>query len=196
MKTFDISLNPSELRQAAEELRAYADDFKTKVKMFFDACADHGIMIATMHEGDFAGEIVYSKKFEEQGGEFCVYIVATDTPIRRAWYTSAKGGKMKEAYIRPLLMAEFGSGFKALSDIPAGVNAGQGTLNTYGHAFQENGWTWWSSDASDQEGASMINSKEGRWLFRSYGTPPSRPLHHAVQSLIRDVEGIALSIFH
>ena len=196
MKTYNLTLDANELQRVADDLRKYAEEFKAKVRLFFEACADHGIMIATMHEGDFAGYIVYSKKFEEQGGEYTVYIAASDTPIHRAWYTSATGGKMKEAYISPLLMAEFGSGFKALTEIPAGVNAGQGTLNTYGHANQPSGWSWWSSDASDQEGATMINSKGGRWLFHSTGTPPSRPLHNAVQSLINDVEGIAIGIFH
>lgn len=196
MKTFSLSLDPNELRQTANDLREYAEQFQMKAKRFFDACADHGIMIAQMHEGDFGGYIVYSKRFEEAGEEYSVSIVATDTPITKAWYTSATGDNMKSATISPLLMAEFGSGWKALEEIPAGVNAGHGTLNTYGHAFQQNGWSWWTDDASDQEGAEMIKAKNGRWLFKSTGTPPSRPLHNATQSLIRDVEGIAVAIFH
>ena len=196
MKTFNISLDPNELRQTANELREYAEEFQMKVRAFFEACADHGIMIASMHEGDFSGYIVYSKKFEIQDDEYVISIIATDTPLTRTWYTSATGGKTKSDTISPLLMAEFGSGFKALSDIPAGVNAGQGTLNTYGHANQSYGWTWWDDNAYDQDGAEMIKFNKGRWLFRSYGTPPSRPLHNAVMSLIKDVEGIAVSIFH
>lgn len=197
MKTFNLTLDPNELMQLADDLRQYADDFQTKVKMFLDACADHGIMIAQMNEGDFSGYIVYSKKFEYDTDDFIVYIVATDTPITKEWYTSATGDNMKSATISPLLMAEFGSGFEALDDIPASVagSAGHGTLNTYGHAFQPYGWSWWDDDVSDQSGATMIKSKNGRWLFKSKGTPPSRPLHNAVTSLIRDVEGIAASIF-
>lgn len=198
MRTFEISLDPNKLLKVADELREYAREFEEKVKAFTEACADHGIMIAQMHEGDFAGYIAYSKKFETGDNEYTVYIAASSSDISRTWYTSATGGNTKTASINPLLMAEFGSGFKALEDIPAGVNAGQGTLNTYGHAFQSYGWSWWSDNASDQQGAQMIGaSKEsGRWLFKSTGTPPSRPLHNAVQSLIDDVEGIALSIFH
>lgn len=192
MKTFNLSLDPNELRQVADELRDYATLFEQKVKAFLDACADHGIMIAQMHEGDFGGYIVYSKRFE---GDFTVSIVATDTPLTKTWYTSATGSNTKSATISPLLMAEFGSGFKALDEIPAGVNAGQGTLNTYGHAFQTYGWSWWTDEATDQTGAEFIKSKNGRWLFKSTGTPPSRPLHNAVISLIRDVEGIAAEIF-
>ena len=198
MKTFYLSLDPNELRQTASELRDYAEEFESKVRRFCEACADHGIMIAQMHEGDFAGYIVYSKRFEIEGEDYTISVVATDTPITKAWYTSATGDKMKSATISPLLMAEFGSGFKALEDIPpaVGENAGQGSLNTYGHAFQEKGWSWWTDDASDQDGASMIKAKNGRWLFHSTGTPPTRPLHNAVQSLIRDFEGIAIAIFH
>lgn len=196
MRTFELSLDPAELRKTADELRAYADEFSVKVKAFMEACADHGIMIAQMHEGDFSGYIVYSKEFEIENRDYTVYIAANATEILKTWYTSATGDKTKSASINPLLMAEFGSGFKALKEIPKGVNAGQGTLNTYGHANQASGWSWWTDDASDQEGATMIKSKGGRWLFHSTGTPPSRPLHNAAQSLIRDVEGIALGIFH
>lgn len=196
MRTFEISLDPNKLHTVADELREYAREFEAKVMAFTEACADHGIMIAQMHEGDFSGYIVYSKRFETGDNEYTVYIAASSSDILKTWYTSATGDKTKSASINPLLMAEFGSGFKALKEIPKGVTAGQGTLNTYGHANQEYGWTWWTEDASDQEGASMIKSKGGRWLFHSTGTPPSRPLHNAAQSLINDVEGIALSIFH
>lgn len=198
MKTINLSLDPNELRQAANELREYAREFELKVKAFIEACADHGIMIATMNEGDFAGYIVYSKKFEEKDGDYTVYIAASDTPILRSWYTSATGGKMKEAYISPLLMAEFGSGWNASTDIPPDLEgiAGHGTLNTYGHANQPSGWSWWTSDASDQTDAQFLKSEGGRYLFTTRGIKPTRPLHNAVQSLISDVEGIAVGIFH
>lgn len=195
MKTFTISLDSNEIRQAAEDLRTYAEEFQMKCERFFDACADHGIKIAQMHEGDFGGYIVYSKRFETDGEEYTIYIVATDTPLTKTWYTSATGGKTKSATISPLLMAEFGSGWKALEEIPAGVNAGRGTLNTYGHADQPS-WSWWTDNASDQTDAQMISSKNGRWLFKTSGIVPSRPLHEAVMSLVKDVEGIAISIFH
>lgn len=195
MKTFELTLDPNQLRQVADDIRKYADDFQMKVRAFFEACADHGIMIASMNEGDFSGYIVYSKKFENQGEEYVISVIATDTPLTRTWYTSATGGKTKSDTISPLLMAEFGSGWKALDDIPAGVNAGHGTLNTYGHADQAS-WSWWTDDASDQSNAQMISSKNGRWLFKTSGITPSRPLHNAVMSLIKDIEGIAISIFH
>lgn len=196
MKTFNLSLDTNQLYKTANEIREYAREFAEKVKAFTEACADHGIMIAQMHEGDFTGYIAYSKRFEIEDNEYTVYIAASSSEILKTWYTSATGDNTKSASINPLLMAEFGSGFKALSEIPSGVTAGQGTLNTYGHANQPYGWSWWTDDASDQEGATMIKSKGGRWLFHSTGTPPSRPLHNAAQSLINDVEGIALSIFH
>ena len=196
MKTINFTLDPNDMRRAASELRDYADGFVEKVKAFNEACADHGIMIATMHEGDFAGYIVYSKKFEIGDNDYTVYITATSSEILKTWYTSAKGSKTKSASINPLLMAEFGSGFEALKDIPKGVVAGQGTLNTYGHANNPNGWSWWSDDATDQSGARFIKAEGGRWLFHSTGTKPTRPLHEAAMSLIRDVEGIAVAIFH
>jgi hypothetical protein len=90
-------------------------------------------------------------------------------------------------------MAEFGSGHYAITEEGIG---GQGTLNTYGHAFDSNGWYWWTDDVTQvSSGDVMVSAANGRWKFHSYGTPPSRPLHNAVMTCISEVEEVAREVF-
>lgn len=195
-------LNASDLYQLEADLKKYAQKFEECTKVFLEMLADRGIEIAQMHEGDFAGYISYSRKWKTNSEEEQqIQVVAMDvTTIASYWYASAKAKTPRAYTISPLLMAEFGSGVYAedLSGYDATPpEAGRGTLNVYGHAFDADGWYWYSDDATiEQEGNQLVGvAKNGRYKFHSSGNPPTRPLLSAVQELISDVEGIARIAF-
>jgi hypothetical protein len=195
---YSVSLDSNQLYNLADELQRYAEKYEAKVQIFLERLADLGISVAKQHEGDFAGYIAYSKEFEFGGEKQTVYMLASDSQlIPKAWYVSPKSAEIREESINPLLMAEFGSGHEAIkAEGEAAGLGGQGTLNTYGHAFDADGWYWWS-DSSDTETGDEIKavSKKGRFKHHSRGVPPSRPLHEAVKACLAQVEGIAQEVF-
>lgn len=178
-------LNPTSLHKLADELEKYAESLRLKSQMFLEALADRGIAVARINEGDFAGYIVYTKEPIEGG----INLVARDrSEITNTWYVSASpNAEVRSDTISPLLMAEFGSGAYQKDDY------GIGRLpDSFGHGGDSNGWYWWSDTFRDGE---AVTWKNGRYLFHSYGTPPSRPMHNAVTTMINEVETIARSVF-
>ena len=194
--TYKVNLDSKELYALADKLDKYAEDFEQKVSRFLVALADLAIEVSRVNEGDFAGYIVYSKRFETIDGEKSVKMMAKSGTITRAWYGSATSQNLKEYAISPLLMAEFGSGFYAIesSGEAAGLG-GQGTLNVYGHANDSNGWYWWTDEPRTGSDAEYVTEKEGRIKYHSRGQRPSQPLHKAVMACIAQVEGIAREVF-
>ncbi len=178
-------LNPSSLYKLADDLRKYADSMPMKIQRFLEALADRGIEVARANEGDFAGYIVYTKEPIEGG----ISLIARDrNEITNSWYVSASpNAEMRSDTFSPLLMAEFGSGAYQVD------NYGVGRLpDSMGHGGDTNGWYWWSDTFRDGEAVSW---KNGRYLFHSYGTPPTMPMHNAVITMIEEVESIARSVF-
>lgn len=179
--------NTTSLNKLADDLRAYADSLPVKIMQFLELLADKGISVAKANEGDFAGYIVYTKEPAE--GEYAISMVARDrTLITNSWYTSASdNAEVRSDTFSPLLMAEFGSGYYQVDDY------GVGRLpDSMGHGGDAEGWFWWSDEYRDGEAVSW---KNGRYLFHSYGTPPTMPIHRAVMAMIEDVESIARSVF-
>lgn len=196
---FKVGLDSNQLYNLADELEKYAETYEAKVQLFLEKLADVGISAAQQHEGDFAGYIVYSKKFEFGGEKQTVYMVASDSQvIPKAWYISPKAAEMREETINPLLMAEFGSGHNAIeAKGEASGLGGQGTLKpSYGHAFDADGWYWWTDSAetaSDDEITAV--SKNGRYKHHSRGVAPSQPIHNAAMACLDQVVGIAQEVF-
>lgn len=188
---YNVSLDSKELFKLSSDLLKYADDFENKVKIFLEKLAQVGISVAVANSGVFSRYIVYSIK---QENNTTVKLVASSEPIESAWYVSSKSKEQRTEIISPILMAEFGSGHYAIQGTgeAAGLG-GQGTLNVYGHAFDPNGWYWWSEEAS-QDGV-LKKSKNGRFLYKSDGLPPAQPLHKAVMACIEQVEEIAREVF-
>lgn len=188
-----VSLNTKELDALADYLDNYAKTFQQKVQTFLEKLAEKGIEVASVNGGDFSSYIVYSKKVES--GTMVKMIAKDREEITNSWYASSTSKELRQETISPLLMAEFGSGHYAISaEGEASGLGGQGTLNKYGHAFDSNGWYWWSDDATSMDGE-PLNEKNGRWRFHSRGTHPSQPLHKAVMACIEQVEGIAREVF-
>ena len=188
-----VSLDTKELDALADYLDNYARTFEQKVQTFLEKLAEKGIEVASVNGGDFSSYIVYSKKVES--GTKVLMIAKDREEITNSWYASSTSKELRQETISPLLMAEFGSGHYAISaEGEASGLGGQGTLNKYGHAFDSNGWYWWSDDATSMDGE-PLNEKNGRWKFHSRGTHPSQPLHKAVMACIEQVEGIAREVF-
>lgn len=188
-----VSLDTKELDALADYLDNYARTFEQKVQTFLERLAEKGIEVASVNGGDFSSYIVYSKKVES--GTKVKMIAKDREEITNSWYASSTSKELRQETISPLLMAEFGSGHYAISaEGEASGLGGQGTLNKYGHAFDSNGWYWWSDDATSMDGE-PLNEKNGRWRFHSRGTHPSQPLHKAVMACIEQVEGIAREVF-
>lgn len=188
-----VSLDTKELDALADYLDNYAKTFEQKVQTFLERLAEKGIEVASVNGGDFSSYIVYSKKVES--GTKVLMIAKDREEITNSWYASSTSKELRQETISPLLMAEFGSGHYAISaEGEASGLGGQGTLNKYGHAFDSNGWYWWSDDATSMDGE-PLNEKDGRWRFHSRGTHPSQPLHKAVMACIEQVEGIAREVF-
>lgn len=188
-----VSLDTKELDALADYLDNYARTFEQKVQTFLERLAEKGIEVASVNGGDFSSYIVYSKKVES--GTKVLMIAKDREEITNSWYSSSTSKELRQETISPLLMAEFGSGHYAISaEGEASGLGGQGTLNKYGHAFDSNGWYWWSDDATSMDGE-PLNEKNGRWRFHSRGTHPTQPLHKAVMACIEQVEGIAREVF-
>lgn len=192
---YRVSLDPKELDKLANYLENYAKTFEKKVQLFLEKLADKGIEVASVNGGDFSSYIVYSKKVEN--GTIVKMIAQDKQEITNSWYASATSQTVRQETISPLLMAEFGSGHYAVdAEGDASELGGQGTLNVYGHAFDSNGWYWWSDDATSISGDDTpMYEKKGRWKFHSKGVHPSQPLHKAVMACIEQVEGIAREVF-
>lgn len=189
MKLSAHVLSSTSLHRLADELRSYADSLPMKIEQFLNALADIGISTARQNEGDFSGYIVYSKEFDFDGKEYALKMVARDNqPITREWFVSASdNAEMRSETFSPLLMAEFGSGAYQVD------NYGVGRLpDSMGHGNDPNGWYWWSDKFTD---APAVSVKNGRWLFHSYGTPPTMPIHNAVMTMMENIESIARSVF-
>lgn len=198
MRKFIVGLSSNALYALESELKAYKEEYEAKIQIFLEKLVEVGISAAQQHEGDFAGYIVYSKKFEYNNGEKqTVHLIARDSQIiPKAWYVSPKSTEVREVSINPLLMAEFGSGHYAVkAEGEASGMGGQGTLNTYGHAFDDNGWYWWT-DSPDTSSDDDINAvSRGRYRHHSRGVTPSQPLHNAVKTCIEQVLEVAQEVF-
>ena len=193
---YNVKLDANELYALADELNKYAETYEQKIKTFLEKLAERAIQVSSINEGDFSGYIVYSKEIES--GTTVKMIAQDSHPLTSVWYVSpSPKAEMRHETISPLLMAEFGSGHYATpaKGKAAGLG-GQGTLNVFGHAFDSNGWYWWTEDArltsSDDV---MVAAKNGRWKFHSKGVHPAQPLHKAAMACIEEVEGIAKEVF-
>ena len=190
---YNVSLDSKELFKLSSELLKYADDFENKVHTFLDKLSSVGFMVAVRNGGDFSHYITYSKKFDDNT---TVVITAHSSPIMAEWYAGSQTKKVRTEEISPILMAEFGSGHYAIQGSgEAAKLGGQGTLNKYGHAFDTDGWYWWSDEPTSLGGGEVVKDANGRFKFHSMGTRPSQPLHKAVMACIFQVEEIAREVF-
>ena len=135
---YTVHLDSRELFKLSTEILKYADDFERKVRTFLERLAELGIKVARANGGIYGNTIVYTTKWGESEDGITLYMVAPGQTKAVEWYTSSTSDKTHSEVINTLLMAEFGSGHYAISgEGEAAGLGGQGTLNVYGHAFDD-----------------------------------------------------------
>lgn len=178
------NLSSQSIKQMADDLLSFKDGFRTNLQDFRDTLANKGIQVAMSSvSGGYGQYIIFTKEYHENG----VVIVARETTqLLSEWLYY---GEIVQAYVSPLLMAEFGSGphavdwvdsqgntSKVLSD---GTQIGRGSFPDQRHAFQN---SWWYMDLNEN------------WHLAN-GVNPTRPMHNAVIEIITQVETTAREVF-
>ena len=172
-----IHLDTDEIYDLIEELNDYANSLTSKCQLFVQALADVGIKTARANLGQYQGLILFSKEVDVTETGARAIMVATDgQKVIRSW--KYKGGT-KTVEVSPLLMAEFGSGWKAkvLDDVEG---VGQGTFPGQTHAYDPWGW-WWQ----DENGVTHHSS----------GEAPTFPMHSASLAMVYEMQRIAEEVF-
>lgn len=190
MKKYKVSLNKAgALQGLISNLRAYEDELDAKCEKFVRRLADIGITIAETNTGEYTGYIAFRKEVDRTQFGCNAIIYAHDiTKIHRSWKTG-------EAVISPLLMAEFGSGWKAVKQTKiSGV--GQGTFPGQKHAFDPNGWFWEDDNPSPTSSEdSVYRKKNGSYLHHSMGESPSMPMYNAWLEMEIQLRKVAREVF-
>ena len=179
-------LTSSDLKRAADEVTAYANNLPNRVMTVLQRLADKGISAGETTIGNFGQYVTFSKRTEGLG----VVIVAQETGVIVSEWL--RHGERVEAEVSPLLMSEFGAGRHAIiwegqngntNTLPDGKQIGRGSFKypdqIRTHAFQN---TWWYMDVNQQ------------W-HQASGVTPTRPLYHAVMEIITQVDATAKEVF-
>lgn len=178
MKRIEIQLSTESIRKALHEIEQYKEDMNRKVNLFVSRLSEYGISVAKSNTGTFDEYITFSKEITNENDEYVGTIVMSNLGLVKSEW-KVKGGT-REVEINPILMSEFGSGFMADSVRGKEFGAGQGTLNTYGHAFDKKGW-WWV----DMQGVK----------HHSWGERPNKPLFKSAFFMRRNILNIAKEVF-
>ena len=174
MKTrLEARLNTREINKLIQGVEDFKNELQMKLERFVSELADIGIQVAqnnTYVEVDDVYEnmgdaLVFTKAFDYTNGATCTLIV-TGTPYVKDW----KNGKVS---VNPLLMAEFGSGWRA-------IPGHQGTFPGQKYAFRRP-WYWIDSNGIKHS---------------SYGSEPSRPLFKAVNEMRNQISTVAERVFN
>ena len=158
-----------ELDRIQREIDEYTNKLENKIEKFLNILADKGIVAgksALAFDDEFADAIAFQKRIEKDGHTITLVFSGVSELQFREWFTSPTKETVHDETISPILMAEFGSGIFANAS-PNGLYGGQGTLNKYGHAFDEK-WYWYDEDGEKHS---------------SSGHEPSLPMLTAYQEM-------------
>jgi len=185
-KTITIKkLSISEFEKARRQIERYKRTIELRNIDFIKALADVGIDVAEQNMGKYQGYVKFSSR--RQGNEITIY--AEDiTTITRVW----RGGSTDQ--VSPIMMAEFGSGWKAEVLVEENPGAGQGTFPGQKHANNPMGWTWKDDNPTDENGMGGIRTGNG-YVHTSYGETPTHPIHNAMMEMLEQIGTIARSVF-
>lgn len=176
-KPINITLSEDSIQNALNKLKQYKQDILKKCEQLVSELADDGIEVGKNNTGNFGHYIIFSKQIEPNNNGCTAIIVATETgQIISQWQTS---DGIKTADVSPLLMAEFGSGWRAQPHFDDD-RGGQGTFPGQTHAFDSEGWYW-----RDLEGN----------LHHSYGITPTMPMYKAYSHMEQNIISKAKEVF-
>lgn len=171
------------LKSIAKELREYADTRHIqKSQEFVMRLADYGIRVVNQNiDPKFGRYITFQKDLQCQDESVSAILMVIEIgQIQAEW--NQYGTEMR-ASISPLLMAEFGSGAKALpkQKLPDGREVGQGSF-IHGdpkHA-EMNSWAYMDLD--------------GNW-HRGFAVQPTRPIFTAAEEMFKQIKTIAFEVW-
>ena len=175
---FTVKINQQSLQKVSKDIERYAKNLRNKCVLFVEKMLDCGYEVAKSNStGTFGGYITISKQLDKSIDGIKAILYATDSGNIESVYKTKEGEK--SISISPLLMIEFGSGFKA--ENPLNVDGvGQGTHPDQTHAFDSNGW-W-------------FQTLDGNWIH-SYGYSPHAPMYKAQLEMIDKISSIAKEVF-
>lgn len=175
--TITMQLSEASVRNAIRELENYKKELLAKVQTYTYRLAERGISVAKSNTGVFSHYITFSVNLSPTTYGCKAVLLANESgTITRQWQT--KEG-VQSADVSPLLMTEFGSGFKAQN--PKNVaGVGQGTFPDQTHAFDSGGWYY--------------QDLEGVW-HHSDGFTPTMPMYKAFCEMEQDIVNVALEVF-
>ena len=171
-------LSVASLRALEKQLEDYEKSLVSKCEEFVRRLAESGISVAKQNTGGFGRYIVFETKLEPNEYGCKGVLIATETgKIVSEWKLA--DGTIKSADVSPLLMVEFGSGWRAENpmDIPG---VGQGTFPGQKHATEPGGWSWQDLD--------------GNW-HHSYGISPKTPMYKASLEMREEIISTAQDVF-
>lgn len=171
-----INLNTKGVEDAIKSITTYKKDLHGKCVQLVKEMADLGIQTANFYTT--SSLVFFGKDIEDTSTGCKAIMYGKDlAPIIQTWV--GVGGEVRTEEVSPLLMAEFGSGFKAKNPNNVG-GVGQGTFPNQTHAFDRNGWWWMDLD--------------GEW-HHSYGIEPTQPMYKASIAMLTQIDGVIRKVF-
>lgn len=166
-------LNSRDITDALNKVRWYENYLQSKVEQFVSELAEVGITVAKANTyveyddeyKDMGDLLDFSKDITVGGGKTTCTLTVTGQVYTKTW----QGGS---AEVNPLLMAEFGSGWRA-------IEGHQGTFPNQHVAFMRP-WHWTDSNGTPHE---------------SYGSEPSRPMFRAKEEMEKQIHEVAERVF-
>lgn len=179
MPTIEVNFSSSGMRKLTKELEKYQRKIDSRVVTFVNQLATLGIKVGKENRGEYGNLITFTKKVSTSNDGATAIITVSDEEIAKTWWYK---DEYRYDWINPLLMAEFGSGkFANIANVEyVGVVGGQGTLNTYGHAYDEDGWWWTTLDGV---------------THHSYGEKPTYPVYSAYMEIVSQINNVAKEVF-
>ena len=179
-RVIEMELSTSSISAAIKELEAYKKELLAKTELFVKKLADLGVDVAEHNGGEYGSLLMFKAELNPDKYGCTSFVIGESKDyIVREWRSRETPGGWKTALVDPLLMAEFGSGFKA--ENPLGVDGvGQGTFPDQKHAFDEAGWYWKTRDGI---------------VHHSTGESPSHPMFSASVEIMNKVNQVAKEVF-
>ena len=172
-----LTLSDDSIQNTISTLQNYKQEILNKCERLVSELADSGIEVGKNNTGNFGHYIIFSKKLQPNSNGCTAIVVATETgKIISQWQTS---DGIKTADVSPLLMAEFGSGWRAQPHFDDD-RGGQGTFPDQTHAKDPDGWYW-----RDLEGN----------LHHPYGIAPTMPMYKAYEEIEKNIISKAKEVF-
>lgn len=174
-KTLKADLSLSSIRNLQRELEKYRDSLTYKSRLLAEKLAEIGIKVAETNIGESPlGKYVTIKTeiTEEQAGCRAI-LIATGETFEHDGY----------APFNSLLAIEFGAGIRYNSEEnpkAPDLGFGVGTFPDQTHAFDKNGWWFWS--------------EEKQVWIHSYGVKATMPMYQASLEIAENVVKIAKQV--